>query len=118
MKAWEVVGYAVDGDVYCPTCAPHVEDEDDESPIFASDEGWEDDSCGACHWPLDDSRDVYGTWDLTSRVALCLQCAPLAEPKLKDHDVFPILAGWNRTEVCEACASVILPATEDEGEDE
>lgn len=116
MKSWEVVGYAVDGAVYCPNDVPTT-DEDESSPIFAGDEGWESDSCDECHWPLDDNRTIYGTWNLTARIALCLRCSPLAEPKLKDHDVFPILAEWNGPDTCEACFAIILPEP-DEGETE
>lgn len=48
MKTYEVVGYALDGDVYCPDC---IEDEEREeaSPVFAGDE-WEfpPPCCGNC----------------------------------------------------------------------
>ena len=73
MKATEIVGYAADASVWCPSCAeasygddrecpceqgcihPDVEDGEGNPvhPIFAGDEGWENMTCGSCHETLE-----------------------------------------------------------------
>ena len=45
MKAFDIVAYAVDGALYC---AEHHTPEDTSSPVFASDEGWQDHCCDDC----------------------------------------------------------------------
>lgn len=64
MKAWDIVGYTADADLWCPACATATyapdgaaevpEDAEDGEgnlvhPIFASDELEPGDRCGACH---------------------------------------------------------------------
>lgn len=44
MKSYDVIGYAVDGEIYCPRCAPDVE----SSPIFAESETDCPNHCIAC----------------------------------------------------------------------
>ena len=65
MKAWEIVGYTADADIWCGECAERVygPDKDDDSrtdsegnpvhPLFASDE-WESEACGCCGCRLDE----------------------------------------------------------------
>ena len=45
-KFWEVIGYTYEGEVYCPDCAPEVEE--DRGSIFPTDEGYEGWSCVNC----------------------------------------------------------------------
>lgn len=57
MKAWDVVGYTADVDVWCPDCLPFdAEGEDSEGnpvhPIFAVDEGAEVETCNVCRAKL------------------------------------------------------------------
>jgi len=50
----EVIGYAYDGELYCPTCVPRHTDEALESPVFLGDEYPHcGDVCGACLEYLD-----------------------------------------------------------------
>lgn len=44
MKSYEIVGYILDGAVYCINHKPH----DECNVIFAGDEGWEQLSCDEC----------------------------------------------------------------------
>lgn len=43
MRAYDIVAYTVDGDILCPEHAFNT-----ESPVFASDEGWEEHCCSEC----------------------------------------------------------------------
>ena len=46
MRAWTIVAYTFDGDIYHPECVPECE-EDEKQPVFATDyEGG--DTCGSC----------------------------------------------------------------------
>lgn len=48
MKAWEVIGYVLDRDVYCLDCMLDGMDEDESvSPIFAGDE--DEHTCSFCY---------------------------------------------------------------------
>jgi hypothetical protein len=65
MKAWTILGYSGDADIYCVDCAMQKweisEDEDVDSegneihPIFASDDHIEEMICSACGCSLLDS---------------------------------------------------------------
>lgn len=52
MKAWEIVGYTRDGDVYCADCGTDVyagaPSDEEPNPVFASDEIPNDWTCGSC----------------------------------------------------------------------
>lgn len=114
MKAWEIVGFAYDGTIYCSDHKPDATEEDGLSPVFASDEGWESDVCDTCHWALDDSREVYGVWRIDLRAAFHLRCDP------KGGVVFttaPIMDGWNGPRECSKCGET-LPFPEPETADE
>ena len=53
MHANEIVGYvSLEGEVYCASCFG----EEKDCPIFASDEGWENMSCGGCSHTLECSH--------------------------------------------------------------
>ncbi|MCE5255007.1 MAG: hypothetical protein LLG45_12525 [Actinomycetia bacterium] len=62
MKAWEVIGYAADADIWCPACAREAygpltdQSEDHEGnlihPIFACDEWDYPLVCHCCHEAL------------------------------------------------------------------
>lgn len=67
MKAWEIVGYTYEAACHCVGCTEDrfgiepskgydVEDSEGNTPkpIFASDEGWEEDMCGTCGERLED----------------------------------------------------------------
>ena len=68
MRAYDIVGYKADADIWCVSCArvayPGCDDladvEDHEGnlvhPIFAVDEGWPLENCGGCHAVLDDCQ--------------------------------------------------------------
>ena len=56
VKAWEVLGYAYDGEVYCIDCGlPDGVTEEDATPIFASDEGSFEQTCCVCRDRLEDT---------------------------------------------------------------
>jgi hypothetical protein len=48
MNAVDVVGYVSDGAIYCPHCTSAEMQSSDPGMIFADNESWEDDACGAC----------------------------------------------------------------------
>lgn len=56
MKAFDVVGHAYNGAVYCRECFGdgHAFPDEGYGPnaIFASEEGWMDDSCDGCGMTL------------------------------------------------------------------
>jgi hypothetical protein len=56
MNATEVVGYHYDGAAYCPECFGNGQNFPNRgygpNPVFASDEGWEVDSCDGCGMTL------------------------------------------------------------------
>ena len=62
MKAWEVIGYTADADIWCPTCAQEAysplstDTEDHEGnlvhPIFAVEEWDYPPVCNRCRDPL------------------------------------------------------------------
>jgi len=56
MKAWEIVGWVYEDEIYCSECCSDMEDAPPEMayPIFASDEGWEDEVCSECSCKLGD----------------------------------------------------------------
>ena len=61
MRGTDVVGYQIDGAVYCCNCADltAAEEEDSEiaSPFFALTEGVEDEECSECFEPLVENLD-------------------------------------------------------------
>ena len=62
MKAWDVIGYTADADIWCPECAIEAYGTDldnrrdsegnDVHPIFASDEFSGEYVCNRCNQPL------------------------------------------------------------------
>jgi uncharacterized protein CbrC (UPF0167 family) len=46
-KAWEVIGYTLHGEAYCPTCREGSDALAYGAPVFASDE-WEAMPCNWC----------------------------------------------------------------------
>ncbi len=50
MNAADIVGYTIPGEAYCVHCVERGDycPEREASPIFASQEGWGDLSCGVC----------------------------------------------------------------------
>ena len=64
MKAWDIIGYTADADIWCPACAERVygpltdESEDHEGnpvhPIFAIDEWEYAPTCTSCREALID----------------------------------------------------------------
>lgn len=68
MKVYDIVGYALDGEVYCECCFKGDPESEDVNPIFAGDEGLM--SCGGCGSVLDTSwtdDDVEYALDLLRR---------------------------------------------------
>ena len=56
MKAYEVIGHAYDGAVYCIDCGlPDGVTTEDAHPVFAGDEGAFEMTCDVCHCKLEDT---------------------------------------------------------------
>lgn len=54
MHACDIIGYVVDGELYCPACAPRT-DGDDCGPVFGGSETDYPSHCAACEGYLGES---------------------------------------------------------------
>lgn len=107
MHHYDIVGWVYDGAIFCENDKPNASDED-VSPVFAGDDGWQEDACDACHWPLDDNREVHGVWYSEPRVTLCRSCW-LAVPEPLGSDVWPVMDGWSGLDWCDGCERKFMP---------
>lgn len=51
MHAFEIIAWAIDGALYCTDHAEPTQAEQDDgyaTPVFASDEGWQEHCCDTC----------------------------------------------------------------------
>lgn len=124
MKAWDIVGWQFAGVIYCTAHPPEVPDatetEAGKSPIFVSDEDWDEDCCDTCHWPLDDDRKVYGVWFSEMCALLCWGCVPPMRAVMHNdmkYETFPVMDGWTGRVECDGCGTTVLDR-EDEADAE
>lgn len=86
LKATDVVGYTADADMHCVDCAHRIYGDDKGGsepkqdgegnqvhPIFASDEGWDDEHCGTCGKPLSEGRRIYSSLQAQAGTK-CAEC--------------------------------------------
>lgn len=59
MKSYDVIGYVVDCEIYCPECAPYGEDIE-SSPIFAESETDCPNHCVACEELIPENLTEHG----------------------------------------------------------
>lgn len=48
MKSYEVVAWLIDGALYCTDHASGEEGNEEITPVFAGEEGWQDHVCDTC----------------------------------------------------------------------
>jgi len=52
MNAWEIVGFTIPGEAFCINCMDEDPDDEEQTPVFASDEAATELTCGECGEPL------------------------------------------------------------------